>query len=139
MKLLLNFIGAVITGLLIIGLAIWIIPSTNGNTAPTVVFRYTTSIPEVAHMVKPGDVIIDTMRNPIMKVASVSIHSLQSAIVMPSGTIGIVDNPQVWEITFKAIPFQEGIIPNFVIGGSIYIETPRWRKLVRVIEMEGRQ
>jgi hypothetical protein len=139
MKLLLNLIGAVITGLLIVGLAIWIVPTTSGSMAPTVVFRYTTSIPEVAHMVKPGDVIIDTMRNPIMKVASVSIHSLQSAIVMPSGTVGIIDNPQVWEITFKATAFHEGIIPNFVIGGSLYIETPRWRKLVRVIEMEGGQ
>ncbi|UZN22738.1 hypothetical protein GM182_02150 [bacterium 3DAC] len=139
MKLFFNLIAAVIISFMILGLAIWMVPSTAGHTAPTVVFRYTTSIPEIAHMVKPGDIIIDTMRNPIMKVASVSVQSLKSAMVMPSGTIRIIDNPQVWEITFKAVPLHEGLIPKFVIGGSVYIETPRWRKLVRVIEMEGEQ
>ncbi len=136
MRLTLTLVASAILSAFIIGLAIWIIPSTTNNIVPAATFRYTTSIPELAHMVKIGDLIIDSMNNPIMKVSSVSIRPLKVAMIAPSGTVRIINDPQVWEVIFKANPINKGIVPPMVLGGSLYIQTPRWKKLVRVIELE---
>jgi len=137
MKTFINIAVAILGTAFIILLAMWLVPTTQESLPPTVVFRYTTSIPELSHMIKPGDLLIDSMGNAYMKVASVSVKSMNTAVVDPSGKIAIVPNPQKWEIIFKAIPIGEGIVPKFIIGGSLYIRSPRWRKLVRVINMEA--
>ncbi len=136
MKTLVNILTAALLTALIIGLAMWMVPSSNGEVAPTVIFRYTTSIPETAHMVKVGDVILDSLQKPYMKVASVTVRHIREALITPSGTATTIDNPAEWEVIFKTVPFGKGILPKFVVGGSMYIETPRWKKLVRVIEVE---
>lgn len=135
MRTAVNIVVAIFSTVLIIGLALWMVPSSNGMVSPTVIFRYTTSIAETAHMVKVGDVILDSLQKPYMKVASVTIRHIKETLITPSGTLTTIDNPGEWEVIFKATPFGKGILPNFVIGGSMYIETPRWKKLVRVIEV----
>jgi len=137
MRTIISLIFATVTSILLVFFAINIIPNSGGEIAPVVTFRYTTSIKELTNMVKVGDVIVDDMQNPIMKVASVSIRSLNSAIVTPTGEVKVVDNPQVWEVTFTARGINKGIIPNFIIGGSVYLESNRWRKLVRVIDIQN--
>ena len=134
MKIITDFIIGITLACLIIGLATWMVPLKE-STAPTVMFRYTTSSPELSHIVKVDDVIIDYLGKPYMKVSSVSITSIPKAIILPSGTVGIVNNPTQWEVIFTAIPIDTGIVPPFITGGSMYVESKRWRKLVRVIRV----